>query len=150
MSFTPQIGNMGKIIIIVVLYIAGVLADKPDWYPENPTDIEKECLQRYPISKEDKTDIKSLKLNDVPNMSTLLLCVAHGQSVYDIEDELKPERIVYGLYRSLHLNCDVGMVNECLDHHQDHRENGKHEDFLYAFVHCVFERAADECVFDEQ
>lgn len=122
------------------------MANKPDWYPENASEIEKECLERYPISTEAKDDILNFKLSDIPNMNSLLLCIASGQNVYTPDDELEPERMAYGLYRSLHLDCDLDLVRECFDTHREAVENGNHEEFMYSSLKCVFHSATDRCV----
>ncbi|XP_075144696.1 uncharacterized protein LOC142219716 [Haematobia irritans] len=144
-----QYTNMIKLIYVSLLLIIMILADKPEWYPENATEIEKECLEKFPISREAKTDIKSIKLVDVPNMSSLLLCVAHGQNVYDPEIELKAERIVYGLYRSLHLKCELNLVQECLDDNRDYHEDGNHDNFMYTLVKCIFDKSSEQCVLSD-
>ncbi|XP_061401185.1 uncharacterized protein LOC133336934 [Musca vetustissima] len=136
---------MHKIIIFVVLFSTGVFANIPDWYPENPTEIEKQCIEQYPISAEAKAEIRNFKLIDDPNMKSLLLCVANGQNVYTPETDLDPERMAYSIYRSLHLECALELVRECLGNHKEHSVNGNHEDFMYLSLECIFDGAPGKC-----
>lgn len=102
-------------------------------------------MQQYPISAEAKSDIRNFKLTDAPNMKSLLLCIANGQNVYSPDEDLEPERMAYSLYRSLHLECELDLVRECLGNHKEHSLNGNHEDFMYLTLECIFEGAPGKC-----
>ncbi|XP_073818125.1 uncharacterized protein [Musca autumnalis] len=102
-------------------------------------------MQQYPISDEAKSDIRNFKLNEDPNMKSLLLCVANGQNVYSPDGDLEPERMAYSLYRSLHLECELDLVRYCVENHKGHGVNGNHEDHMYLSLECIFQGAPGKC-----
>ncbi|XP_011295728.2 uncharacterized protein LOC105262425 [Musca domestica] len=129
-------------IIITICLLSLVFAERPDWYPENPQEIEAECMKKYNVDAETIAKIRAFQLEDTPTVRSVLFCSAVGKNVYRPEKGFEPERFAVGLKYGLNVDCNVDFIRNCANKYNNiESQEGKY----FHFFKCVFDDIKENC-----
>uniref|UniRef100_A0A1I8PYI8 Uncharacterized protein n=1 Tax=Stomoxys calcitrans TaxID=35570 RepID=A0A1I8PYI8_STOCA len=135
--------EQGFIIVIgIVLLTASNAAQRPDWFPENRAEIEANCLMENSIDDETLTNIRQLKLDDTPQIRSLIMCSLINTNAYRPDREPEADRLVVAFQQNLKRDCDIDMVESCIDQYKHLQP----DDYKYfTIIKCIFNEAPTKC-----
>uniref|UniRef100_A0A1I8NMK7 Uncharacterized protein n=1 Tax=Stomoxys calcitrans TaxID=35570 RepID=A0A1I8NMK7_STOCA len=129
-------------ILVLILTARTILAQRPDWYPENPAKIEEQCMREHSITPEIWSTIRSFHLDDTPNVGSFFLCLNTKKGVFRPEKGFEPERLAIGIRMTTKVDCDVNMIRNCGDRY---KELKPHDHMILNIIKCIFENKEGNC-----
>ncbi|XP_061394980.1 uncharacterized protein LOC133330559 [Musca vetustissima] len=100
-------------LVLLICCSVAILADRPDWYPENETEIEMKCQEENSISTETMNDIWAYKFDDTPEIRKLMLCLVERKNIYNKEMGFKADRLQIALTSRIKMDCKLEFVEKC-------------------------------------
>ncbi|XP_075144697.1 uncharacterized protein LOC142219717 [Haematobia irritans] len=128
--------------LIIITLISTILAERPDWYPENPAAIEEKCMQDHSITPEIWSTIRSFKMEDSPNIRAFLLCLNINKGVFRPDKGFEPERLATGIRLTANVDCDVNMIRSCGEKYADLQPN---DYMIYSIIKCTVDHKDGNC-----
>lgn len=118
--------------------------DDSKWYPTNYAEIETKCRQQFPIDDAMIVDDNGrFRVKDSPMMRSYFFCTGTSKNIFRPDMGFDADRIVYDIHATYKFNCDVALVQDCLE---NNAEESQTEDVLYFnAMKCVLESAYEEC-----
>ncbi|XP_013097475.2 uncharacterized protein LOC106080604 [Stomoxys calcitrans] len=131
------------IFAFLMLFGLGILAERPEWYPENAAEIDAECMKKHVLSAEIMEKLKNdFTLEDTPTMRSLVFCSALGKQVFRPNVGFEAVRVVEGLQENAKLNCSLVAVQHCADQFKTANSN---EAMFFSTMKCLFDNISENC-----
>ncbi|XP_075144700.1 uncharacterized protein LOC142219719 [Haematobia irritans] len=130
------------IVVLLVLSMTMIFAERPEWYPENAAELEVNCMKDHNVTPEIVAKIRSFHLDDTPEIRDVVYCSAKAKNIYRPGVGFEPERFVLGVRESVKMDCNINYIRSC---GEKHKYVQPEKSMYFNVLKCIFEDLESNC-----
>uniref|UniRef100_A0A1I8P7J0 Uncharacterized protein n=1 Tax=Stomoxys calcitrans TaxID=35570 RepID=A0A1I8P7J0_STOCA len=135
--------NMKQLLVICAIILSASAAfERPDWYPENGSQIEADCMSKIAVGDDILNKLRKLQIDDNEKTRDLILCCLRNTNVYRPGQVPEADRIAVAFQQSLKLNCEEDLINGCIPKYKDEKPENYQ---FFRIIKCIYDEAPARC-----